>query len=175
MAYSKGQSVVVPTAPNLCFKLSTTKSVCGIHGSATSPRKLCRPGYHPPAAGHWKMLPGKCWAVHVCLQEGHSCRGWPGEELGSPSELPSAFMSHCDREAGSGQDLTLSRPHHASSFSPSMALDCPTHVTSWCKAAAVHSSSCRPQQERNISFPHASSCHMEYKQDPNYSNANSLA
>lgn len=121
------------------------------------------PGSWGKAAIHLQQGTGRC-----CLASaGMSMCVWPGEGLGSPSELPSTFLSYCDRGAGSGQELKLSRPHHASSFPPSMALGCLTHATC--------SSSCRPKEEQNISFLHTGRSHSECKQDLCYNNANSIA
>lgn len=121
MPYSEGQSTAVPTAPKLCFKLSTTKSVCRV-SEVQQPPGSCRPS-SDALQQDCEVLPSNAGMSTCVCQEGHGGRGWPGEGLCSPSELPSTFMSHSDREAGSGQELKLSRPHHVSSLSPSMALD----------------------------------------------------
>lgn len=112
-AYSKGQS----GAPNLCFKLSTTKAACGISGSVTTPRKSCRPGHHHLQQA--RPSPTCCRAL-----EGAACQvlGCPGAfarkgraaeaALGKGWAAPLSFPPHlCPTVTGQqAQDRNWSSP-----------------------------------------------------------------
>lgn len=146
MPYSEGQSTAVPTAPKLCFKLSTTKSVCRV-SEVQQPPGSCRPS-SDALQQDCEVLPSN---VHVCLPG----RAWGQRLTWGRAVQPLGASLHVYVPQWQGSRLRTGT--EALQTTPCEFIvtlhgpGCLSRVTSWCQAAVVHSSSCGPRKDRTPS------------------------